>query len=48
LSDKSTGFSEWVTGTPKRAQDKLLAGAYCEGWCLNCAWDGWFLESLPL
>lgn len=27
LRDKSTGFSGWVTGTPKRAQDRLLAGA---------------------
>ena len=31
LRDKSTGFSEWVTGTPKRAQEGLLAGAFYEG-----------------
>ena len=55
LRDKSTGFSECFTGTPKRAQDKLLAGAardvtpggcFLRGNVQRCAWDGCFLESL--
>jgi hypothetical protein len=31
LSDKSTGDSEWVTVTPKRAQEGLLADAFERG-----------------
>ncbi len=31
LSDKSTGFSEWVVVVPKRAQETLLADAFERG-----------------